>query len=427
MAETLKEMMSAYVTGCLDNANLVQFLDYIESGGKINKDELGELQNVAAMIPIILEMENPPASLQSKIFQQIPDNEKPVKTITKSKKAHLREVLESKRKEAEVEKKKDDLEIEIPEEVSFKNTTKKKKVVEKPEDKIQQDPLAKESTEKVTVKTSVKYDETNEQISESAESGKSQEDSEPIFVPKDNKIKKKKITVGKTENSLEEYPHVTVKETIRKTMIVPPTDLFPSQTEKIIPTDECEENNGTLQNTLVAKIVTASSILIAIILLVLYYSTKSELTEKVTGLQKEKNVLQSEVNSKDDFISSNLPLIESFNQKDLIVVPLAGTEDKGTYSARILLSPSSRRGVLQFLKTPDISPNESLQLWLISKGLSYSVGIFHPKSGQKFYQLNKLPHLPFDEIEMFRITKEPASGSEFPSGNTLYFGAFPVK
>jgi anti-sigma-K factor RskA len=71
--------------------------------------------------------------------------------------------------------------------------------------------------------------------------------------------------------------------------------------------------------------------------------------------------------------------------------------------------------------------NESLQLWLISKGQSYSVGIFHPQPGKKFYSLNKIPHIPFDEIEMFRMTKEPASGSEFPSGSTVYFGAFPVK
>jgi len=86
MSETLKEMMSAYVTGCLDNSNLVQFVDYINSGGSINNDELGELQNVAALIPIILEIENPPASLQSKIFQQIPDNEEKSNIKTRTKK-----------------------------------------------------------------------------------------------------------------------------------------------------------------------------------------------------------------------------------------------------------------------------------------------------------------------------------------------------
>ncbi len=430
MAETLKEMMSAYVAGCLDNANLVQFLDYIDNGGEINKDELGELQNVAALIPIILEDENPPASLQNKIFQQIPDNEAPQKIITKTKKAHLREILESKKKEVEKESSPEDIEIEVPEEVSFKSASKKGKKEVKEENLPKESDAAVSETpaqnfeaepeSKVTVRTTVK-----EEVPEK-EANKPHVEEDPIFAPKAEKKKKEKVTVPRDEES-ESYSHVTVKKTVRTTMIVPPGDKVIEDNERPVPVEECEEGHSSFFNTLSAKIVTAVSILVAVILLILYFSTKSNLTEKVTTLQKEKTVLQSEVNSKNDFIASNLPLIESFNQKDLIVVPLAGTADQGSYDARVLLSPSSRMGVLQFLKIPKISDKESLQLWLISKGQSYSVGVFHPKEGQKFYPLNKIPHIPFEEIEMFRMTKEPASGSEFPSGNTVYFGAFPVK
>ncbi len=430
MAETLKEMMSAYVAGCLDNANLVQFLDYIDNGGEINKDELGELQNVAALIPIILEDENPPASLQNKIFQQIPDNEAPQKIITKTKKAHLREILESKKKEVEKESSPEDIEIEVPEEVSFKSASKKEKKDVKEENLPKESGAAVPETpaenfevkpeSKVTVRTTVKEEVPEE------EANKTHVEEDPIFAPKAEKKKKEKVTVPRDEES-ESYSHVTVKKTVRTTMIVPPGDKVIEDNERPVPVEECEEGHSSFFNTLSAKIVTAVSILVAVILLILYFSTKSNLTEKVTTLQKEKTVLQSEVNSKNDFIASNLPLIESFNQKDLIVVPLAGTADQGSYDARVLLSPSSRMGVLQFLKIPKISDKESLQLWLISKGQSYSVGVFHPKEGQKFYPLNKIPHIPFEEIEMFRMTKEPASGSEFPSGNTVYFGAFPVK
>ena len=430
MAETLKEMMSAYVAGCLDNANLVQFLDYIDSGGEINKDELGELQNVAALIPIILEDEAPPASLQNKIFQQIPDNEAPQKIITKTKKAHLREILESKKKEVEKESTPEDVEIEVPEEISFKSASKKEKKEVKEENLPEEigaavpetpaEDFEVEPESKVTVKTTVKEELPEE------EDSKLPVEEEPIFAPKAEKKKKEKVTVPRDEES-ESHSHVTIKKTVRTTMIVPPGDKVIEDNERPVPVEECEEQQGSFFNSLSAKIVTAVSILVAVILLILYFSTKSDLTEKVTTLQKEKTVLQSEVNSKNDFITSNLPLIESFNQKDLIVVPLAGTADQGSYDARVLLSPSSRMGVLQFLKIPKISDKESRQLWLISKGQSYSVGVFHPKESQKFYPLNKIPHIPFDEIEMFRMTKEPSSGSEFPSGSTVYFGAFPVK
>ncbi len=418
MSETLKEMMSAYVTGCLDNSNLVQFVDYINSGGSINNDELGELQNVAALIPIILEIENPPASLQSKIFQQIPDNEEKSNIKTRTKKAHLREILESKKAERIKE---EEPEINIPEDVSFKSTSKKSKQEKTAKTEIQENISKPEeqSTDKTYEKPGSKVSIKQTDIKETT--------SDEVFAPKTSKAKKEKVTLPRETLADSPHPHVTVKRSKRETLVVTPElEQEQSASNNLNNDEQCEENKPFL-HSLTAKIITAASIVIFIILLIMYFSTKSTLSEKVASLQKEKNILQTEVKTKNDFISSNLPLIESFSQKDLLVIPLAGTEDQGDYDARILLSPSSRLGILQFIKEPKISINESLQLWLISKGQSYSVGVFHPQPGKKFYSLNKIPHIPFDEIDMFRMTKEPASGSEFPSGNTVYFGAFPVK
>ena len=423
MSETLKEMMSAYVTGCLDNANLMQFVDYINSGGSVNNDELGELQNVAALIPIILEIENPPASLQNKIFQQIPDNEDNSKIKTRTKKANLREILESKKAESE---KKEEPEIKIPENVSFKGTSKTLKPVSTaPKEDHEEIPQPEDSSKDTPFENPLEKEPIDD--NDPKEKEVVNQASDEVFAPKTNKAKKEKVTLPRESVTDNPHPHVTVKRSKRQTLVVTP-ELEQDQAEsKSQQNDEqCEESKPFL-HSLTAKIITATSILIFVILLIMYFSTKSSLSEKVASLQKEKNVLKTEVKTKNDFISSNLPLIESFNQKDLLVVPLAGTEDKGGYDARILLSPSSRLGILQFIKEPQISTNESLQLWLISKGQSYSVGIFHPHPGKKFYSLNKLPHIPFDEIEMLRMTKEPPSGSEFPSGSTVYFGAFTVK
>ena len=86
MTDTVKEMMSAYVAGCLDLRNLKQFLKFVDEGNYIPLDELGELQNIASLIPVLLAREVPPASLQNDIFSQIPEEEKPKEAFKPVKK-----------------------------------------------------------------------------------------------------------------------------------------------------------------------------------------------------------------------------------------------------------------------------------------------------------------------------------------------------
>jgi hypothetical protein len=159
----------------------------------------------------------------------------------------------------------------------------------------------------------------------------------------------------------------------------------------------------------------------------MYFSLKSTYNDELTELQKIVKEDKIEIEDEREFINSNLPLIEIFGLNDVVLVDLASTSEGGKTEARIIVSPGARRGVLQFLNTPKLAENESLQLWVVNKGQSYSVGVFHPTEKQKFYTLGKIPFIPFDEIEMFRITKEPKSGSEFPSGKTYLFGAIRIK
>ncbi len=396
MADTVvKEMMSAYVAGCMDIRNLDQFIKFLDEGNYIPLDELGELQNIASLIPILLKHEAPPASLQNEIFSQIKEDEQPKEEKQETKRAKrkvnlseiIKEELEDAPKDSEEEE-----EIKIPEKVSFTGLTR--------------DTVANEVAEKI-----------EEEIFASKKKSKREEKSEreiPAPEPEEEKA----------------YPHVTIKAKTEKSeekkIVIPPEEDDTRQdVEDNYPSGEFETRSN--KNDLILKIVAGAGILFAIIFMIMYFSASSSYKEEIAGLQKILKANKIEIEDKTEFINQHLPLIEIFELKDLILVDLASTENAAKTEARIVISPSARRGVLQFITEPKISENESLQLWVINKGQSYSVGVFHPSPDVKFYQLSKIPFIPFDEIEMFRITKEPKSGSEFPSGNTVYFGAIRIK
>ena len=48
------EMMSAFALGCMDKLNYREFKNHIRRGGNLPKGELGDLQNIIALIPTVL-------------------------------------------------------------------------------------------------------------------------------------------------------------------------------------------------------------------------------------------------------------------------------------------------------------------------------------------------------------------------------------
>ncbi len=395
MNETIKEMMSAYVTGCMDNRNLLQFVEYIQKGGEIPNKEFGELQNVASLIPLILEIETPPVTLQNKIFQNIPDEPVEIEHFEKkSKRTQLSEIIAEKIIAEENESNNED-EIIIPEDFSFTRTQKK--------EEKKHAPIHEEVIE-----------ENGEDIDKEIAN---------IFAPKkEQPIKHKQVL----HNPEEKHPHVKIvkKEAGKSRLVIPEEIDKPAEVKKsvyeipIVLPDKLNFIKDLLEKMNYKIWIFAAFILLLIVVFVWNINSSEE------DLVAQNEKLLSEVYQKDNFIRSNLPLIESFNQKDTRIVDLASTQKEEDQNARIIVSPSTRKAILQFIEIPKISAQKILQFWIISKGQSFSIGIIQPVNNQKFYNLSEIPSIPFEEIELFRVTIEPKSGSEYPTGKTIYFGAF---
>lgn len=100
MAEKeVMEMISAYASGCMDQENFKNFKDYLDSGGELPKRDLGELQNVISLIPVILEPEKPDPSLKSKVAKNLLAHQSEIKAKLKEQK-HRKTQIEQKEEPA---------------------------------------------------------------------------------------------------------------------------------------------------------------------------------------------------------------------------------------------------------------------------------------------------------------------------------------
>lgn len=70
-ANAIHEMISAYAAGCMDKKNFKTFREYMAEGGDLPVGELGELQNVISLLPVILELEKPNPAIKDKVAKKL--------------------------------------------------------------------------------------------------------------------------------------------------------------------------------------------------------------------------------------------------------------------------------------------------------------------------------------------------------------------
>lgn len=71
--DTAAEMIQAKALGCLNNTDNKELNEFLNMGGIFPWKEFGDLQNLCSLLPIILEIEIPDASLKDKVAKRIYD------------------------------------------------------------------------------------------------------------------------------------------------------------------------------------------------------------------------------------------------------------------------------------------------------------------------------------------------------------------
>lgn len=69
--EKYNSYIHAYALGCLDKDEFIELTEYLEGSSDFNWVELGEFQNLAALLPSFLQTEDPAASVKNKVAQRL--------------------------------------------------------------------------------------------------------------------------------------------------------------------------------------------------------------------------------------------------------------------------------------------------------------------------------------------------------------------
>ncbi len=366
MSDPIGEMIAAFSTGCMDKENYIQFKDYLNAGGELPKGLMGELQNIVSMIPSILDYESPDPKIKDDVAKKLISLKDEIRTKIKEEKKKTIATFEKSR-------------------TSFtKSFSTKVTGLE----------------EKAPTKT------TTNSMDESRAS-------KTIFFK--TEPPEKQTTVEKKERTKE----ITKEKTKVDFKDSPPT-LFPSKltmAEKTAPVEQ-EKPSG-----FAGWLAIFLTLILFGVVGYFAYTSITDIQSQVADLKNELTRTKNDLRTTNDFMLKYMSVIEFLNYKDISILDMTSSQPNISSSAKIYLAMNQREALLQLNNVPPLKPDQTYQIWLVSKGRSYSLATFSPGPEDKFIKISNLPYIPLNQVDLFRITIEPAGGSQTPSGQTFLVGS----
>lgn len=367
--QIVHEMIAAFSVGCMDRQNFVQFKEYMQQDGELPDGEMGELQNIVAMIPIILDIEKPHPSIKDKVAKRLIE----IKDEIKAKIANERKTV------ATSYSKTFTTPTEISETVSFKSTKSINQTFG-------------------TKLTNINLKQTKSSKDEFAEY-----------------LEKRKTKLQNREEFIP-APLPPAKEETFESFRKEPDQVIPQKTvTKVDEQLETEEINSSSWLGILSIIIT---LLLFTILGYFTFTSLNKIYNSIDDLHNEINSMKSQLNAANNFVENYSALVEFFNYKDISVTNLQAANDSLQFSAKLLLSFNEKAGLIQFKNPRNLPAGKVYQLWAIRRSQFIPMGIFQP-SGSEFLRITQFPPMPKEQIDFFKVTIENAGGSEFPSSDVV--------
>ncbi len=92
--DQFKDLIYAYALGCLDEDSKVKLIEHFNSVESIEWEELGQLQNLTSLLPLLLERENPGIQLKDKIARKFYELREEIKSRRQAEKKHSEEKIQ---------------------------------------------------------------------------------------------------------------------------------------------------------------------------------------------------------------------------------------------------------------------------------------------------------------------------------------------
>ncbi len=401
------DLLHAYALGCLNKSDLEKLQDYLKTSNDFPWEELGEYQNLIALLPSILSIEAPNPQLKDKVARRLyrVKEERVAKGISPSKNIQHAPVPKGKsitndknaKPFTQPEKKEETLTQEslspkemqiiekdskpgnhIPDTNEFQAVISKKKILE---------------TIRPSYNTQIRLRVTDEK--------KQEKQNEPA--------QNDEIIVNNTF----EFPDNKDDDKFYKI----PTKEPPKIEKKSYPSFERNEKQPKIKKNTVLIITSAVFLIVLAGIIILYYNISSDVSNYKVGVEK----LNRQINDLSTQVNTNQDLQKLLVTKDVKIVNLNGTKLAQEGYGKLIISFEEDKGYLQLFDMPPLAEGKSYELWINISGKLLALGVFKTHNIIEYFPFS-VPEMPENTSADFYLTETPSGDSQKPFGNIYLTG-----
>lgn len=430
-------LLYAYTLGCLENNDFIELHDYLKNNGDFNWQELGEFQNLTALLPSFLEVEEPNPQVKDKVARKLyrlKGTSRPERT-TKISPPPTKEKEEEKFKNFEQIKgmtlsDADDIisekfsERTEPKEQRFSKTqTNRSPEIKRPKHDTQ---IKGRSSQELTERDSISFSREDIPSRESLLKDKFKSDDELNLeepeettsknedeLTMDDLLRPPKGLEGRFKRFGESKDEGAKALELDKIVDKPAPPKITNKNEKQIIKNEAVKSGVSFGSIFLLFLILAAGIYAA------FYLLSNEIKEQAKISEKK---VSDELQILNNAIFDNKGFSEILTSPNLLFTNLSSTQGNENIFGKVFINPVSKNGIIYLSNLPTLPNHKIYQIWITANQSVSSLGIFSFTSNSKMFPISDIPDFSRSKEVSIFLTEESSQGAERPSSTVLLKG-----
>jgi hypothetical protein len=413
-------LLHAYALGSLNNQDVKELKSYLKSGSEFEWAELGEYQNLAALLPSILNLENPPAKLKDKVARKLYRirDERRKTIIDERRRTRVIPPLE----EAPVIPAVEELAPLPVEEILSSNNQE----AENSSDPIGN--ISQEDLESIMAQSEqpqdVNSEEFKQEIINDAKGFSPEEISEPVIPAPEPELP--------NADPVEEQAPLAEEAAEETQTVAENADSAEEKQEAVAPTETSEpaknpilerlsggDDESALPKPRGRKGLWSMVIFLLLVVIALgaaiyfIYNQLNRNKRELEDLRRQVNTISMRSDAGADILS----IVTSKNYKTADLTPV---KQNASGYGKIFMSYDLKIAYFEYADIPEPAANKTYHLWAKIAEEFISLGEFKPKGTVNIEPIPKLPVIDKDKSVAFVLTQENSGGNATAPSSNIY-------
>jgi len=137
-----------------------------------------------------------------------------------------------------------------------------------------------------------------------------------------------------------------------------------------------------------------------------FYFQNQGMIQRLVSAEKKIRLKTEEIKSTRKILNENMILAEFMKNQNLRLVEFAGADSYANARGKMIISLEKGEAVLSFSINGELSSDEYLKIWALTKRSEIYLGQIDFNPVKYFYKIEKIPAISENEIKLFSITIE---------------------